>query len=298
MVGTARLQLPDRLLRGPRRGPQRLGGVGLGRLGQPRLGLAAAAQLRMGADRSSPAARRDRRRRESPRGRAPSGHESSSASSKASPAALSVSGASSTRKRGSMPTATGWAESSRLQKPWIVVTQAPPRLGSSSRARSEPLIGAPLDLGPDPLAQLGRRLVGEGEGEDRVGRDALLADQPAVAVDHHAGLAGPGPGLDKDLAALASIAARCSSVGPRSLTARPLLRRPRLDRRPIAAADRREVAERRTDPVVAQAGPRARIALDLARPHARRRSRPRGGGRRRAAPRTPPSSTLSVRESP
>ncbi len=37
-----------------------------------------------------------------------------------------------------MPTATGWAESRRLQKPWIVVTQALPSPGSSSRARSDP----------------------------------------------------------------------------------------------------------------------------------------------------------------
>ena len=37
-----------------------------------------------------------------------------------------------------MPTATGWADSRRLQKPWIVVTQALPSAGSSSRARADP----------------------------------------------------------------------------------------------------------------------------------------------------------------
>jgi len=59
--------------------------------------------------------------------------------------------------------------------------------------------GPPLELGADPLAQLRGGLVGEGEGEDRVGRDALVADQPAVALDHHPGLAGAGPGLDHRL---------------------------------------------------------------------------------------------------
>ncbi len=37
-----------------------------------------------------------------------------------------------------MPAATGWAARIRLQKPWIVVTQAPPIPLSSSAPRSEP----------------------------------------------------------------------------------------------------------------------------------------------------------------
>ncbi len=51
-----------------------------------------------------------------------------------------------------------------------------------------------------PLAQLGRGLVGEGEGEDCVGRDAVGGDQVAVAVDEHSGLAGAGARFEQDVA--------------------------------------------------------------------------------------------------
>ena len=74
----------------------------------------------------------------SSRDSSPAARNSSSASSKASRAARSASGASSTRKRGSIPAATGWPASRRLQKPWIVVTQAAPMPPSSCRAGSEP----------------------------------------------------------------------------------------------------------------------------------------------------------------
>ena len=72
------------------------------------------------------------------RSSSPAPRKSASASSKASSAARSASAASSTRNRGSIPTATGCEESSRLQNPWIVVTQAPPSVSRSSLARSEP----------------------------------------------------------------------------------------------------------------------------------------------------------------
>ncbi len=62
-----------------------------------------------------------------------------------------------------------------------------------------PGLGPALQLGPDALAQLGRGLIGEGEGEDGAGGDTLVADQPTVAIDHHTGLAGAGAGLDQDL---------------------------------------------------------------------------------------------------
>ena len=42
------------------------------------------------------------------------------------------------RKPGSIPAATGWPASRRLQKPWIVIIQAPPIALSSRAARSEP----------------------------------------------------------------------------------------------------------------------------------------------------------------
>ena len=55
-----------------------------------------------------------------------------SARSNASPRSTAAPASSSSRKRGSRPTANGCAFSSRLQKPWIVEIHAP----SSSRARS------------------------------------------------------------------------------------------------------------------------------------------------------------------
>src|SRR4051812_44159058 len=150
--------------------------------------------------------------------RSSASRKASSASSKASPAARSVSGASSTRNLGSMPTATGWAESRRLQKPWIVVTQALPRRGSRPRGRTGPP-PAPRPLSaPVPCRTPAGALSGEGEGgggggggappptrraegegEDGVGRGAPLADRRAVAVAHHPGLAGAGARLDHDL---------------------------------------------------------------------------------------------------
>ncbi len=176
--------------------------VGPGRLGQPRVGDAAAAQLVVdGGDHRPQPFEVDRRRR-SPRGPGrPPARNSTSASSKASRAARAVSGASSTRKPGSTPAATGWAARTRLQKPWIVVTQAPPIPARAARRALRTALGPPRQLGPDPLPQLGRGLVGEGEGEDRVGREAAVADEAAVAVDHHPGLAGPGAGLEQDVAA-------------------------------------------------------------------------------------------------
>ena len=78
-------------------------------------------------------------------------------------------------------------------------------------------VGAELDRRPDPLPELGGGLVGEGEGEDRVGRDALVADEAAVAVDHDArscrSRRRPRPGRRRPAA---EIADSCSGVGRRS----------------------------------------------------------------------------------
>ena len=49
----------------------------------------------------------------------------------------------------------------------------------------------------DAVAQLARRLVGEGDGHDAAGRHALLADQVGDAVGDDARLAAAGPGEDQ-----------------------------------------------------------------------------------------------------
>src|SRR5947207_15722102 len=46
----------------------------------------------------------------------------------------------------------------------------------------------------DASTHLPRLLVGEGHGQDAVGRDALGLDQPRDAVRQHPGLAAAGPG--------------------------------------------------------------------------------------------------------
>ena len=208
-----------------------------------------------------------------------------------------------------MPTATGWAASSRLQKPWIVVTQALPSAGSSSRARSEPASARALELGADPLAQLGRRLVGEGEGEDRVRGDALLADQPAVAVDHHPGLAGSGARLDQDLGRRRP---RSPLAAPRSARRSLIARRPlRRSVGSTGARSRRQIGAKSQNggqtpwsrrpgrgPGSRSMSPAAHPRDDLAGPAAgvgeqllellrARPCRSRRGRRRRAPPRRP-----------
>src|SRR5204862_6370411 len=53
----------------------------------------------------------------------------------------------------------------------------------------------------DALAKLRRRLVGEGEGEDRVDAQLVAEDEIAVAVDEDPGLAAAGSRLQQDVAA-------------------------------------------------------------------------------------------------
>ena len=143
----------------------------------------------------------------------------------------------------------------------------------------------------DPLAQLGGGLVGEGEGEDRVGRDALVADEAAVAVDQDAGLAGAGAGLDQDVAAARPRSPRaCSAVGAsRSLTA-PSSSSSSSARR-AGARSRRQIGAKSQKagqtPWPRRPGRGPGIAADLAARASGRRSRRPAGARRRAAPRTP-----------
>ncbi|MGC4074116.1 MAG: hypothetical protein QM760_16710 [Nibricoccus sp.] len=85
----------------------------------------------------------------------------------------------------------------------MVVIQAPPMVEERRGADRVGVwtLGAAGELGADAGAQLGGGLVGEGEGEDGVGGDALVDDEAGVALDHDAGLAGAGAGLEQDVAA-------------------------------------------------------------------------------------------------
>ena len=56
------------------------------------------------------------------------------------------------------------------------------------------------DEADDPLAQLGRGLVRERDGEDPPRRDALDPDEVGDAVGQHAGLARSGAGEDEQRA--------------------------------------------------------------------------------------------------
>ena len=214
--------LPPRRPRAP--GAARRRGRGKGGLGQLRLGLARGCAARHGRRDDRPQAA-DVEGGDGPLARRiPVARNSSRAWSNASPAVRSASGASSTRKRGSIPTATGWrgeqpvAEAVDRRHPGA----AEPRQELARHARSRPRPSP--DLGADPLAQLRRRLVGEGEGEHLVRRHPLLADQPAVAVDHDARLAGAGSGLDQHGPRLRP---RSPPSAPASACARSLARPPR-----------------------------------------------------------------------
>jgi hypothetical protein len=56
------------------------------------------------------------------------------------------------------------------------------------------------ELAPHPLPKLARRPLGEREGEDRIGTDAVLGHGVAVALDEDAGLAGSRPRLGEYVA--------------------------------------------------------------------------------------------------
>ena len=62
--------------------------------------------------------------------------------------------------------------------------------------------GALADQLLHPLLHLGRRLVGEGDGEDRAGVGSALGDQPRDPSRQHAGLARTGAGDDEQRGAL------------------------------------------------------------------------------------------------
>ena len=71
-----------------------------------------------------------------------------------------------------------------------------PHAGGVERGHPH-LLGDRADEGADPVLHLVGGLVGEGDGEDLEGADALVADQVGDAVREHAGLAGAGAGDDE-----------------------------------------------------------------------------------------------------
>ena len=146
-------------------------GVGRGGLGQRGSALAAAAQLGVDAEHHRRAARRRRRRRRSPRARAsPSARNSSQrlveclARPPARPRARRARGSAGRSRPRPGGRRAGGCRSRGSSSP----RRRRARRAAPRRARSPPRPA--LELGADPLAQLGRGLVGEGEGEDRVGR--------------------------------------------------------------------------------------------------------------------------------
>ncbi len=93
----------------------------------------------------------------------------------------------------------------------LLQARLPGGVGRGRRARSE--------LDPDAPPHLRGRLLGEREGEDPLGLDAVGVDRLAVALDEDAGLAGAGAGLEEDVA-VAVVDRRPLLVGRRDRGAR------------------------------------------------------------------------------
>ena len=196
----------------------------------------------------------------------------SSAASNASAASRCAAASSSTPKRGSSPAASGRLRSTRAQNPWIVPIQA----ASTARARS----GSPSSLkrAADPLAQLGRRLLREGQRQDRADRDAVAQHRLGEALDHHGRLAGARAGGEQR---------RALAVGDR---------RALLGREPHAGGSLRGSPARQMAGIAAAAVRAAlRAGADPARRAARRPCARRARARRRARRRSRRRRRLSVR---
>ena len=123
-----------------------------------------------------------------------SAQNAGSARSNASPRITAPCSSSSSRKRGSIPTANGCARSSREQKPWIVEIHAP-----SSLPR-EVVAAARVQRRADAGAQLAGGLARVGDDEHRLDVEALVADRAHEPLDEHGRLAGARAGRDEDLA--------------------------------------------------------------------------------------------------
>ncbi len=70
--------------------------------------------------------------------------------------------------------------------------------GTRSDVTSGIGLGRLLQCGPDAVAQLGARLLGEGDGGDTAELDLAARHQGQDAVDQGRGLAGSGAGLDEE----------------------------------------------------------------------------------------------------
>ena len=108
---------------------------------------------------------------------------------------------SSTSMRGGSPASIGCSVRSRCANACRVDTAAP---SSSSSATGGPgrgdrlaAAGRGLERAPDPVAQLGRRLLGEGDGGDLAHRHAAPGHQRDDAVDERLGLARARAGFDE-----------------------------------------------------------------------------------------------------
>ncbi len=88
-----------------------------------------------------------------------------------------------------------------MQKPWIVVTQAAPIAPSSSAARSEPASARRASSARIRWRSSAAARSVKVKARIASGGDALVADQAAVALHHHPGLAGARSGLEQDVVA-------------------------------------------------------------------------------------------------
>jgi hypothetical protein len=64
----------------------------------------------------------------------------------------------------------------------------------------------------DALAHFAGGFIGEGDGEDGVGSDVFLLDEPGDAMGDDASFTGAGAGEDEQGPSAASTAARCSGL--------------------------------------------------------------------------------------
>jgi|GEM_PF-1450627 len=77
-----------------------------------------------------------------------------------------------------------------LRQPGLLPVGAQQAVGDAVEGAEPHAGGAVTEQPLDPAAHLRRRLVGEGHGEDGIGRHAHRLHQPGDAVGEHAGLAG------------------------------------------------------------------------------------------------------------
>ena len=169
---------------------------------------AAAAQRGVGGRRSAAPGPSRRRRRRRAAGRAARGHPGlERVVERASRPGAAPRASSSTVKRGSSPAASGWARSTRAQKPWMVPIQAAstaracsssPASANRRRMRSRSSAAAFSVNVSVRIAPTARRRRADGLGEP---------------LDHHRGLARPGArGQERATRSRSAIAARCSGV--------------------------------------------------------------------------------------